>query len=213
MARIANSDAAVTRTRIVDAALDLFAEQGFHGTSMREIASAAGLTGGSLYHHFDSKEDILLAVVAEIPARTGIAERVQQVLRMANQSAALKPLLTRMCVETMELFKQPFHRKMFRILMNDGLRLAQEGVLPAELLGGTPRAMIAALMSHLMDQGIMRRVDPDYAVMLLMGPMLMYRQIKLVWGMPSVRIMDIPQFIEAHVDGLMQVLAPRGESP
>ncbi|HWS36480.1 MAG TPA: TetR/AcrR family transcriptional regulator [Actinoplanes sp.] len=46
------------RTRLVQLAGDLFAEKGFRATTVREIADAAGILSGSLYHHFDSKESI-----------------------------------------------------------------------------------------------------------------------------------------------------------
>lgn len=52
-----------TRARILHAGLDLFAERGYHGTSIRDIAAAAGLTSASLYTHFPSKEAILADLV------------------------------------------------------------------------------------------------------------------------------------------------------
>jgi AcrR family transcriptional regulator len=47
-----------TREAIIQAAHDLFVKQGFHGTSMRQIASTAGIALGGIYNHFDSKEAI-----------------------------------------------------------------------------------------------------------------------------------------------------------
>ncbi len=47
-----------SREQILDAALRLFSRQGYRGTSMREIAEAAGLSTGNLYHHFPDKETI-----------------------------------------------------------------------------------------------------------------------------------------------------------
>ncbi|MDQ1655848.1 MAG: TetR/AcrR family transcriptional regulator, cholesterol catabolism regulator, partial [Cryptosporangiaceae bacterium] len=46
------------RARLVVLAGELFAEKGFRATTVREIADAAGILSGSLYHHFDSKESI-----------------------------------------------------------------------------------------------------------------------------------------------------------
>jgi AcrR family transcriptional regulator len=51
-----------TRERILDVALDLFTEQGFDGTSLREIAERLNVTKAALYYHFESKDDILLAL-------------------------------------------------------------------------------------------------------------------------------------------------------
>jgi AcrR family transcriptional regulator len=51
-----------TRERILDVALDLFVEQGYEGTSLREIAEVMGFTKAALYYHFASKDDLLLAL-------------------------------------------------------------------------------------------------------------------------------------------------------
>ena len=51
-----------TRQRILDVALDLFTEQGYDGTSLRQIAERLGVTKAAIYYHFESKEDILLAL-------------------------------------------------------------------------------------------------------------------------------------------------------
>jgi len=49
-----------TRERILDVALELFIEQGYDKTSLREIAERLGVTKAALYYHFERKEDILL---------------------------------------------------------------------------------------------------------------------------------------------------------
>jgi AcrR family transcriptional regulator len=55
----------VTRLAIEDAALTLFMEQGYHATSMRQIANQAGLALGGIYNHFSSKEDIFAAIIID----------------------------------------------------------------------------------------------------------------------------------------------------
>lgn len=52
-----------TRLRILHAAADLFAEKGFHGASLREIAGKVGIRTPSLFYHFKSKGDLYLAVM------------------------------------------------------------------------------------------------------------------------------------------------------
>jgi AcrR family transcriptional regulator len=58
------SNAPATRARILQAAGELFRAQGFSGTSMRELAETLGITTAALYYHFESKDDILDALVA-----------------------------------------------------------------------------------------------------------------------------------------------------
>lgn len=62
---VAPSKGEITRTRIVDAAYALFLEQGFHGTSMRQVVAAAGITMGGIYNHFPSKEELWKAILLE----------------------------------------------------------------------------------------------------------------------------------------------------
>lgn len=50
------------RQQIILEAARLFAQKGFEGTSMRDIAAATGILAGSLYHHFTSKEELFVAV-------------------------------------------------------------------------------------------------------------------------------------------------------
>ena len=54
-----------TRTRIQQVALELFAEQGYDKTSLREIAGRLGVTKAALYYHFKSKEDIVRSLVED----------------------------------------------------------------------------------------------------------------------------------------------------
>jgi len=54
-----------TRQDVVEAAGRLFAEKGYHGTSMRDLGRELGLLGSSLYAHVESKQDLLVEVVEE----------------------------------------------------------------------------------------------------------------------------------------------------
>src|SRR3954470_12645751 len=58
MRAVTTSKKADRRGDLVRIAGELFAEKGFRATTVREIADAAGILSGSLYHHFDSKESI-----------------------------------------------------------------------------------------------------------------------------------------------------------
>lgn len=57
-----------SRRLVLDAALDLFSRQGYRATSMREIADAAGLSTGNVYHHFPDKEAIFKTLLDELIA-------------------------------------------------------------------------------------------------------------------------------------------------
>ena len=52
-----------TRAQILDAARELFVEQGYDKTSLREVADSVGVTKAALYYHFRSKEDLFVALL------------------------------------------------------------------------------------------------------------------------------------------------------
>jgi AcrR family transcriptional regulator len=82
---------------VLDAACLLFAERGYHGTSMRDIAETLGVRAPSLYNHVASKQDILYAIMDKAMDRaTGAlddalsgVEEVSEQLRRATESLVL----------------------------------------------------------------------------------------------------------------------------
>lgn len=65
MARRRSNEASSRRTEILAAAARLFAEKGFAGTTVRDIADSVGILSGSLYHHFTAKEDMVVEIFNE----------------------------------------------------------------------------------------------------------------------------------------------------
>lgn len=63
MGRIAGVTPAETRERLLRAAADVFAERGYDGTRVVDIAAAAGVSNGALYAHFASKAELLVAAL------------------------------------------------------------------------------------------------------------------------------------------------------
>ncbi|RLE23541.1 MAG: hypothetical protein DRJ50_06005 [Actinobacteria bacterium] len=57
------------REQILNVALEVFADAGFHGASMNELAEAVGVTKPVLYQHFDSKRDLYQALIDEVGSR------------------------------------------------------------------------------------------------------------------------------------------------
>lgn len=86
------------RQDVLDAAAGLICRRGYHATSMRDIARATGMLAGSIYYHFESKDELLVAVYAEGVRR--IADRVDRAV--AGQTTAMKRLEAA-CVAHLEM--------------------------------------------------------------------------------------------------------------
>jgi AcrR family transcriptional regulator len=101
----------LTRLVIEDAAIELFMEQGYHATTMRQIAERAELALGGIYNHFSSKEEIFQAIIIDkhpykkiLPLILKVdGEVIEDFLKNAAQVAIT------------ELASQPYYMKLMMI--------------------------------------------------------------------------------------------------
>jgi AcrR family transcriptional regulator len=81
LTHVRNLQSQETATRILNQAMRLFLEKGYHGTSIDDITHAAALTKGAFYWHFKSKEDLLERIIGEYEKRflEGMIHSVEKV--------------------------------------------------------------------------------------------------------------------------------------
>jgi AcrR family transcriptional regulator len=89
---------ASTRERILDVALDLFTDQGFDATSMREIAERLHISKPAIYYHFASKEEILMALHMRLHefGKAALAQLADQNVTLEVWGALLTEMLDQM---------------------------------------------------------------------------------------------------------------------
>ncbi len=82
--------ATARREQLIDVAVGVFARQGYHSTSMNDVAQVAGVTKPVLYQHFDSKRDLYLALLDEVGRRllTRIAKATSEATDGRSQTEA-----------------------------------------------------------------------------------------------------------------------------
>ncbi|MBK9923800.1 MAG: TetR/AcrR family transcriptional regulator [Anaerolineales bacterium] len=103
----------VTRLAIEDAALELYMTQGYHATSMRQIADKADLALGGIYNHFKSKEEIFEAIIIDKHPYRRILPIV-----LETQTDDLEVFLEHaMQVALKELSREPYYMKLMLIEM------------------------------------------------------------------------------------------------
>jgi AcrR family transcriptional regulator len=94
-----------TRARILAVATELFTDQGYEATSLRQIADRLGFTKAALYYHFQSKEQILTALLEPTGALlAGFVERLRAADGLDGFAQALDWALTQM-LEHLDLFR------------------------------------------------------------------------------------------------------------
>jgi AcrR family transcriptional regulator len=103
------------QTRIIDAALALFAEHGISGTSLQMIADAIGVTKAAVYHVYNTKDEIILAVAQVVLA--GLEAAVTAAEAERSRARAREVLIARMIDLAVE------RRHMASILQRDPVML------------------------------------------------------------------------------------------
>lgn len=105
-----------TRRRIVETAVDLFADNGYDGTSITQIIDRAGVTKGGFYHHFASKEALLYEVYGDLIS--GQLQRMDDILaRRLPPATTLRALISDLVESTAASSRQAlvFWRELHRL--------------------------------------------------------------------------------------------------
>ncbi len=182
-----------TRTRLLDAAAELFARQGFHGTTVREIAERAGVNLAAGHYHFGSKRELYLEVfrahfahVREELRRRGAAPDPAQLAGLSDDDAAA-------------VLRERIHAMLDEVMAPAPalapLLMHREMADPTEALPVIVREFIRPMMDEL--EAIVARLAPDLdaggvmrCAMSIVGQVLFYQFAK-----PAVlRVLGEPRY-------------------
>lgn len=188
------------RNAILQAAHDLFLKQGYHGTSMRQIAQAAQLALGGLYNHFDSKEKVFEAVfltfhpyhevlpLIAVAEGTNLEQLVQDAVRRMVQVVEGRPdFMNLMFIEMVE-FNSAHARQLFAYLFPQVMQIVQQLVEPY------PEQI--------------RAIPPPMVVRTFLGLFFGYylTQIALAPAAPAAFSQDAMQyFVDIYLHGILAV--------
>ena len=155
-------EAAQTRQQLLNAALSIFSRKSFEAVSLEEVAEAAGVTRGAIYHHFGSKADLFMALIEDASAQGGVV--VQQAIAGGG---SFTDITRRVLEHTLTLLEE---NRRFREIM--ALSLFKSGSSPElEAIGQlryeqarTQVFQLAGFFQAGIDQGALRSgLDPATA--------------------------------------------------
>jgi TetR/AcrR family transcriptional regulator len=188
MARTKVDDPAA-RAKILAAAEALFAEHGFAGVGVRQIAAAAGVNGAMIHYYFGNKEGLYRAIIENAAAtvRGLIAEAIAS-------ATTLEERLTRFVkAYAGYIFGHPhLARILLREMMAGGKHVFD--ILPKYI--PTNYAMLRGAMAEAVGGGELREIDVDLAPISLIGMIVVFQLIRplIAQGLGKVKFDD--QFIE-----------------
>jgi AcrR family transcriptional regulator len=191
-------DGRATAERIVDEGLRLFAENGFHGTTVGEIERRAGLTprAGALYKHFPSKEAVLEAAFERHVAELEALRSTMELMPLGDLRAELT-LIARAALQMLAR-----ERSLRRIVITEGDRFPdlkrrfKAGVVDRAYRDATD------FVRQKMETGEFPDGDAEAVAVAMVGSLLAYELEIDVFGRPPAGV-DEERLIAAVVDSWM----------
>jgi TetR/AcrR family fatty acid metabolism transcriptional regulator len=189
MARKATLDTP-TRDRLIQAAMDVFAERGYHGATVDDIVAASDTSKGAFYHYFPSKQAIFLSLLdrlvemveagveSAIARHEGALAKVEAALRVVLDVASARRDLARiLLIEAAALgpeFEQSrlgIHRRFAALIQRYLDRAADDGAIPPQDTRAAASAWIGAINEIITQQlaqgGDLPAVLPSLRLLLL----------------------------------------------
>ena len=194
-----------TAQRIIQAAARVFSQQGFAGATTRAIAAEAGVNEVTLFRHFGSKKNLMLAVINQrsvIPdVRTALAGQLtgdyrQDLLRIGTHFLAL----------TAE------RRNEILMTLFEAQRLPEI----RDIIAQVPLQRQKALGQYLCQQierGVVRDMDPDLAAQAFLGLFFAYATSYLMLAGPDGAEIPLERVAALFVDIFVEGTIKRGEDP
>jgi AcrR family transcriptional regulator len=183
-----------TKEKILDAALTLFAENGYDGTSVEQIANIVGIKAPSLYKHYKGKEDILNALIDSAETRYeemfGSEKNIGRV--PWSREEFIKVTMERISFTMRDLII----RKTRMLLVQEQFRNERiSEVTTKHQLDGI-QGMFAKIIKGMMDEGIVKNDDPALLAAELTAPAVL--QIARSDRQPQCE-KECMEYIEKHL--------------
>src|SRR5690349_15866780 len=146
------------RRQIIDGARQVFLAQGFDGASMGEIARTAGVSKGTLYVYFASKEDLF-----QVVAYDECLAQAEQVFALDHADHDVQAVLTRLGTAFVQLLCRPERMAPVRTIMSISERMPDVGRKFYETGPATGMGRVAAYLEAQVAAGILEVADVDVA--------------------------------------------------
>jgi TetR/AcrR family transcriptional repressor of mexJK operon len=192
------------RAEIVAIARDLIFKEGYAGTSMSQIAATVGGSKTTLYNYFQSKEELLLAVVQDV-----VVPKAEDYDRITMPSD-FRAWLVWFGRSTMKRITSYNYISLQRLAAAEALRFPEIGRLFDEVGIKPGYEMITQSFADAMDAGILRRADPLVAVEQFLEMCSGWTLRRAIWNIrPAPTDAEIEKNVSDAVSTFMDGYAPR----
>lgn len=190
---------------LLDAALDLFVEKGFAATRSEEVAARAGVSKGTLFLYFPSKEELFKAVVRENVVRHQ-TEGAEEIARFEGPTAAL---LEYLMLEWWRRYGATKASGISKLVMSEANNFPDLARFFQDEVVAPGHTMVRSVLQRGIDRGEFRPVDLDLTMHSVLAPLLFLVTWKhsMAPCCPSSQHIDPETFIRHHNSLLVRGLS------
>lgn len=160
-----------TKQRILDEALNMFAENGYKGTNLRDLAQALGISKTALYRHFTNKEDIWNSIVES--GEKYYEEHFGSAEDLPPTPDTTDGLLTLTMHQVEFTVHDPFVKKIRRLLAMEQFRNERMAQMATNHYMTGIEKKYTAVFGNMMAKGLMKRDDPAILALEYVSPITM----------------------------------------
>ncbi|MBX0327648.1 TetR/AcrR family transcriptional regulator [Oscillochloris sp. ZM17-4] len=191
------------RQQIIDGALEAFAAKGFDGASNKDIAEAAKIgSPGLIYHYFKDKVDLLHQVVLQRMALIKIMDSAETMLDQPPEQAL--PELADKLLEALTLWPT---LAIARVVLAESIRNKRVAHMVSEIGPGRGLGILATYLERQMDAGKIRRMNPQIAARMLVGPILAYALTNYIFEQPEIQDVSPREMADQTIQGFLRAMA------
>lgn len=192
--------------RVVEAALEVFAEKGFAAASTSEIAKRAGVAEGTIFRHYKTKKDLLIGVVAPFFVRTFAPALMQEVFDVVeSEHASFEDLVRALYQNRLEFVRK--HERRVRVVAQELPFHPEVRALLEELVATRIVPRLVPVIQRYQARGEVVDVDPSSVVRVMMTTLLSYVALRYV--LAPHRDWDDAAETELNVKVVVDGLRPR----
>ena len=195
---------------LLDAALDLFVEKGYAATRSEEVALRAGVSKGTLYLYYPSKEELLKEVIRTNVVNQ-IAEGTDIIRQHEGSTSELLALILRLWWERVGETRAS---GILKLMMSEARNFPDIAQFYVDEVIRPSHAMLAAMLRRGIERGEFRPVKVDDVVHALVAPLLFLVMNQHSLGACSAASrLDPKPVIDAQIDLVLHGLETRGDPP
>jgi AcrR family transcriptional regulator len=195
---LSDQEKSARRQALLNAALDEFFARGFYAASMEAIARQAGLSKGTLYLYFESKEALFTGLI-----RSVAVPNVEQIEQLLTRAPTVRDAITRFCEFAPRVIRDTQFPRLVKILIADGPAFPEVISYYRKQIIERGLAALTELLRRGREKGEINIINPELMARLFIAPIILSAIWQVVFEDEEQTTVDLDTLFRMHGEMLL----------